>query len=62
MLEPGSPEVTKDLGGVFIHQLADSLQFDDQLVFNEQVCKKVTEQRSILIVNGQQMLLPDIHS
>ncbi len=62
MLKPGSPQVAEDLGGVLIGQLADSLQFDDQFISNEQIREEVPEQRFVLVVNGQRMLLSDIQA
>ncbi|MDB5313493.1 MAG: hypothetical protein JWO38_7695 [Gemmataceae bacterium] len=56
MFNAGAPEISKQLGRVFVHNSPDSLQLDDQEVLDEQVGEELPEDRFILVMNGKRVL------
>jgi hypothetical protein len=51
------PEISEELGDMLGQHVPYGLQFNYELVLNEQIRKKLTRQRAILIVYTQGMLL-----
>lgn len=47
---------------MFVARRTDGLQFNDQAVFHEQIRKVFAERRAVFIINGEWMLLFDVHS
>lgn len=41
MLQSRSPKVTKNLGGVFVYQLADCLEFDNEFILHHKVGEEI---------------------
>jgi hypothetical protein len=54
---PAGTEITQQLGDVLISNCTDRLQFNNQLIFQEKIGGKIAEQRAILVVYTQGMLL-----
>ena len=62
MLNAGRAQIAKDLGHVFVRQGLGSLELDDEAVLHEQVGIVIPNQRPILVINFERMLLLDVQT
>ena len=60
MLNSGRTKITEQLRYMFFHYMARGLKLHDQLVLNEEIGMKITQQGSIFVQNLKRMLLFDI--
>ena len=57
MLQTGGFQVTQNLRLVFAGQRLRGLQLDNQLPFDQQIREVITDQRAILVINLDGLLL-----
>ena len=53
----GGAEIAEKLGGMFIENGTDGLEFDDEFIFNEEVRGKLAKWRAVFVVNIKRVLL-----
>jgi len=59
VLDPGRLKVTKNLGDVFVRDLADRFELDDKAVIHDEVGEVFAQQGTVFVINVERVLLLD---
>jgi hypothetical protein len=62
VLETGGSEIPEDLGDVFVSELTDGFDLDDEPLVHQEIGEVLPEESAVLVIDIERVLLPNFEA